>query len=397
MRKTRELNNTQEPITEPYTDTALDGELARLTGLNPSDALLLTLWLCSAIGRVPTPILMLSGHLSPFVATVIAELLGTKPHLLPATLPDVPEPASVVYNSYVPTAPPDAIWSRIALQSQAKPVAICSCYPLETPLLFGSVLPLHLPALSFSMTPLTLNPEQVRDALLRIAEYPYDDGELPDADLPNSDWVGWCASRAGAFGASPFEFVDAYRECLTREFEGACAREPILRKIRESAMKGDYAFTPHNLAAELSRFYPATPRRVLETTLQYAGAFAMHGYTVAYDGVMVRIARKREVLASEREQQNERVWGLVEATLSGDPDRLQTAQTIWRTAKRHGFPELTMLGERRVEAGAANYARYLSRASEEGLLALLQRLVELDSRRDGEPAGERDAPELALV
>ncbi len=391
--------NKPEPTEpEPERDAVL--ELRSWAGLDAPAALLLASWLGTALASVPAPILALFGHDAPSWATRLAELLDTQPHLLPATLPDVPHdaPNGLVYHSYTPTTPSDPLWSRLKFQAEQKPVLIASVYPLENPLPFGSLLPIYLPLQpTFALS--SWNPEPVRRALRAFAEYPVrPEIELPEF-LPHREWVAWCALRSQAFGANAIEFLDAYKAQLLHEFEGAAARDVVLQRIREAVQRqGSYTISPPALAAELQRFHPhTTPRAVLESCLRYAPAFAMLQYTVRYNGQRVHFTRSEGQVRSEYELQLERQWQLVQASLQGGPDMLRTAETIWSLGRRLGFPELSMFGSRRVDAGAANYARYLAYGSQEGYLALLQRLSELASRPEAEATGEPVAPEPVMV
>ncbi len=411
--RNRHANPEQAPVepipvepTEPEPDAVVEPacdaihELRSQMGLDAPAALLLAGWLGSGLARVPAPILALFGHDAPSWATRLAELLDAEPHLLPATPTEVPNdaPNGLVYYTYTPTTPSDAVWNRLRLQAERKPVLIASVYPLENPLPFGSLLPVYLP-LQPTFAP-SWDAEPVRRALRAFAEYPApDDAELPANDLPNPHWVRWCALRSQAFGANPAEFLDAYKAHLLHEFKAAAARDAILQRIRETVQRqGDCTISPQSIAAELQRFYShATPRAALETCLRYAPAFAMWQFIVRYDGQRVHFTRSEGQVRSEYELQLERQWQLVRATLQADPDKLRTAETIWRLGKRYGFPELTLFGSRRVEAGAANYARYLAYGSQEGYLALLQQLSELASRPAAEATGEPAALEPVTV
>ncbi len=400
--RNRTANLEQDPVepipvesTEPEPTYDALHELRSWTGLDAPAALLFASWLATAFARVPAPICALFGHHAPELATRLAELLGTEPRLLPETPNDALDGS--IFYTFTPTAPSDAVWNRLRLQAEQKPVLIASAYPLENPLPFGSLLPIYLP-LQPTFAP-SWNPEPVRRALRAFAEYPVQaEIELPEF-LPNREWAAWCATRVQAFNSNPAEFLDVYKAQLLHEFEAAAARDVVLQRIREAVQRqGNCTVSPPALAAELGRFHAnATPRAVLETCLRFSPAFAMLEYTVRYDGQRVHFMQSEGQVRSEYELQLERQWQLVQASLQGDPDKLRTAQTIWNLARKCKFPGLSMFGSRRVEAGAANYARYLAYGSLEGFLALLQRLNELASRPEAEATSEPVALEQPVT
>ncbi len=409
MRKNAKTYEATPTVAEPFDSSVIEptepaaydaiGELAQLTNLPAESATLLAGWLSSALARVPAPILCLSGYSAPELTNQITELLNAEPRLLPEALTEVPNDTPVLaYYAYSAIEPDARSWNLFAhLARQGTPVILGLTFPPDTiPLSFGSALPIYLPAHAAPFR--DWQPDALRNALQEVAEYPVPaDAELPAAELPNPNWVVWCALRSQAFGANPAQFLDTYKGSLHREFEAAAGKDPILQRVREASRQGDFVINPSNLAHELGRFHPnITARSVLVSLLRYAPAFAMQEYSVRYDGVRIHFARTEERVQSAYEQLLEQQWQLVQASLQADADRLQTAATIWSLAKRHGFPELELLGSRHIESGSGSYARYLCHASPEGYLALLQRLNELTSHEAG-ATGELAAPEPVMV
>ncbi len=178
--------------------------------------------------------------------------------------------------------------------------------------------------------------------------------------------------------------------------------EPLLSRILNAlTVQDSWCGTPFALASLNS----PTPREVNDTEIlqrvaRIAPALELFDIHTAFefgDGGWRIVFTKQQPAPALEPEQDPFLQALRQQLLPAEPERFELAQRVWQLASRFNFPALEYGHNRRVAQGRYAYEPMIRFGSSENLAALLLALQELGSPRDGEPVGERDAPELALV
>ena len=359
-------------ITEPITDaeldapSELDAELARLTNLPAEPTRVIAWWLQRAYTNQPVPILLVIGRHAHALATRLASILGAEPRVLPERL-DAPPTVPTCYIAHAPVSLPSSAWSNLTHASRSGvPVIIASPFTIPTPLPFGDTLTI------------------------------FANGE-PAAEAE------WGIPPAALSRPASFEMELALRSHRRAEAHALARTEPLLSRILNAlTVQDSWCGTPFALASLNS----TTPREVndseiLQRVSRIAPALELFDIHTAFEfgdgGWRIVFTKRQPAPALEPEQEDPFLRVLRERLLPSEPERYRLAERVWSLATRLNFPALEYGYRRRVAQGRFAYEQMVGYGSVENLSQLLLALQELGSPRDGEPAGERDAPEPVLV